>query len=235
MMLRSALFRWGYHAGDPNGSSTTYLKKGGRRRHGPPALPAGIIKPIARLSAAVDELSRQNWKTPIPVRGRDELGRLANAFNHMASILKERESSFSRVNRDLFILHTAGLDLMESLGLEALLEKIAARAEDLVKADTTTVTAINRSSRTLEYLHVSGSKARHLKGLSIPVAAGGIYNWAASYGTSLLIPDAQADFRLDADQMRTLGIRSLLCVPLWSSVKRRSYSPIPVKAFPGRT
>jgi signal transduction histidine kinase len=177
----------------------------------------GIIKPIARLSAAVDELSRQNWKTPIPVRGRDELSRLANAFNQMASILKERESSFSRGNRDLFILHAASLDLMESLDLEALLGKIAARAEDLVKADTTTVTAINRSSRALEYLLVTGSKARHLRELSIPVEAGGLYNWTASYGTPLLIPDAQADFRLDADQMRALGIRSLLCVPLWSS------------------
>lgn len=178
---------------------------------------AGIIKPIARLSAAVDELSRQNWKTPIPVRGRDELSRLANAFNQMASTLKERESSLSRGNRDLFILHTAGLDLMESLDLEALLEKIAARAEDLVKADTTTVTAINRDSRTLEYLGVMGSKARQLKGLAMPVESGGIYNWTASYGTPLLVPDAQADFRLDAGQMRALGIRSLLCVPLWSS------------------
>jgi signal transduction histidine kinase len=135
----------------------------------------------------------------------------------MASILKERESSFSRGNRDLFILHAASLDLMESLDLESLLGKIAARAEDLVMADTTTVTAINRNSRTLEYLHATGSKACHLKGLSIPVEAGGIYNWTASYGTPFLIPDAQADFRLDADQMRALGIRSLLCVPLWSS------------------
>jgi signal transduction histidine kinase len=106
---------------------------------------------------------------------------------------------------------------MENLDLEALLRKIAARAEDLVKADTTAVTAVNRGSRTLEYLHVSGSRAHQLKGLSMPVEAGGIYNWTASYGTPLLIPDAQADFRLDADQMRTLGIRSLLCIPLWSS------------------
>lgn len=177
----------------------------------------GIIKPIARLSAAVDELSRQNWKTPIPVRGRDELSRLAIAFNQMASTLKERESSLFRGNRDLFILHTAGLDLMESLDLDALLQRIASRAEDLVKADTTAVTAVNRESGTLEYLGITGSKARQLKLLAMPVEAGGIYNWTASYGTPFLVPDAQADFRLDADQMRALGIRSLLCVPLWSS------------------
>jgi signal transduction histidine kinase len=178
---------------------------------------AGIIKPLARLSAAVDELRRQNWKAPIPVQGKDELSRLANAFNQMAQTLKERETSLSRGNRDLFILHTAGLDLMESLDLEALLGKIAARAEDLVKADTTTVAAVDRTTRALQYLGVTGSKAHLLKGLEMPLEAGGIYNWTASYGIPLLIRDAQADFRLDPVQMRSLGIRSLITVPLWSS------------------
>ena len=38
----------------------------------------------------------------------------------MALTLKQRELSLSRGNKDLFILHTAGLDLMESLDLETL-------------------------------------------------------------------------------------------------------------------
>jgi two-component system NtrC family sensor kinase len=51
----------------------------------------------------------------------------------------------------------------------------------------------------------------------MPLEAGGIYNWTASYGIPLLIQDAQTDFRLDPDQMRSLGISSLITVPLWSS------------------
>jgi two-component system NtrC family sensor kinase len=178
---------------------------------------AGITRPVADLSAAIDELGRQNWNRTVPVKGRDELSRLANAFNQMAQTLKEREKDLSRGNRDLFILHTAGLDLMESLDLESLLGKIAARAEDLVKADTVAVAAVDRSTRALQYLGVFGSKARLLKGLDMPIEAGGIYNWTASYGIPLLIQDAQADFRLDPDQMRSLGIKSLITVPLWSS------------------
>jgi signal transduction histidine kinase len=178
---------------------------------------AGITKPIARLSAAVDELGRQNWKIPVPVQGRDELSRLAITFNHMAQTLKERETSLSRGNRDLFSLHTASLDLMESLDLEALLSKIAVRAEDLVKADTITVVSVDRTTHALQYLGVTGSKERLLKGMDMPLEAGGIYNWTASYGTPLLIQDAQADFRLDPDQMRSLGISSIITVPLWSS------------------
>jgi len=178
---------------------------------------SGINKPIARLNAAIDELGRQNWKTPIPVQGRDELSRMANAFNQMALALNERESSLSRGNRDLFLLHTAGLDLMESLDLDTLLGKIASRAADLVRADTTTVAAIDRNTRSLKYLGVSGNKARALKDLPLPMEAGGIFNWVASYGTPLLIQDAQADFRLDTVQMRSLGIKSLISIPLWSS------------------
>lgn len=178
---------------------------------------AGINKPIAKLNAAIDELGRQNWKTPIPVQGRDELSRTANAFNQMALALKERETSLSRGNRDLFLLHTAGLDLMESLDLDTLLGKIASRATDLVKADTTTVSAIDPNTRTLQYLGANGSKARVLKDMAMPLEAGGIFNWIVSYGTPLLIHDAQADYRLDASQMRSLGIRSLIAIPLWSS------------------
>jgi len=178
---------------------------------------AGINKPIARLNAAIEELGRQNWKTPIPIQGRDELSRMANAFNQMALALNERETSLSRGNRDLFLLHTAGLDLMESLDLDTLLGKIASRATDLVKADTTTVATVDRKTRTLQYLGATGSKARVLKDLTMPLEAGGIFNWIVSYGTPLLIQDAQADFRLDVVQMRSLGVRSLIAIPLWSS------------------
>lgn len=178
---------------------------------------AGIIRPISQLSAAVDELGKQNWKAPLPVTGRDEISKLGHAFNHMAHTLKLRETSLSQGNRDLFILHTAGLDLMEGLDRKALLEKITARTEDLVRADTTAIVVVDAKDRMLKYLGVSGSKARQLNDLDMPLESGGIYNWLVSYGTPLLIADAQADFRLDVDDMKLLGVKCLMTVPLWSS------------------
>ena len=177
----------------------------------------GIVTPVARLSAAVDELSRQNWKSPIPVRGKDEISRLAGAFNQMAMTLKQREGSMSQGNRDLFMLHTAGLDLMESLDVRELLGKVAVRAEDLIRADTVSVAVVDRASRQLRYLGIEGSRARQLSARELPLEAGGIYNWMASYGTPLLIQDALDDFRLDGGEMQALGVRSLISVPLWSS------------------
>ncbi len=177
----------------------------------------GITKPILRLSEEVDKLSRQNWDTPLPVRGSDEISKLGHAFNQMALTLKQREASLSRGNRDLLILHTAGLELMESLESDALLAKIAARAEDLVRAETTAISVIGSSDPMLKYLGVFGAKAEMLQEREMPIEAGGIYNWLVSYGTPLLIPDAQADFRLDSELMKSIGIKSLISVPLWSS------------------
>ncbi len=178
---------------------------------------AGIVKPVARLGAAVDELGRQNWKSPIPVTGKDEISRLANAFNRMAMTLKQREASLSQGNRDLFVLHTAGLDLMESLDVREVLGKVAVRAGDLIRTETVSVAAVDRASRQLRYLGIEGSCAGQLSAREQPLEAGGIYNWMASYGTPLLIEDARDDFRLDGAEMQALGVRSLIAVPLWSS------------------
>jgi len=177
----------------------------------------GITKPLRTLSDAADMLSQQNWETPFPVTVKDEFSKLGHAFNHMAVTLKQREASLSSWNRDLFILHTAGLNLMESLELDTLVEQIAARADDLVRADTTAISLLNNKSLMLQYLGVQGSKKQQLLEQELPLEAGGLYNWLACYGTPLLIPDAQSDFRLDGERMKALGIKTLMMVPLWSS------------------
>jgi HAMP domain-containing protein len=65
-----------------------------------------ITKPVILLSEAADKLSQQNWDTPIPIQGADELSKLGHAFNQMAHTLKNREASFTEGNRELFILHS---------------------------------------------------------------------------------------------------------------------------------
>ncbi len=180
---------------------------------------AGITRPILQLSDAAEKLSRRNWEAPLPVKGRNEISRLGRTFNQMALALKQRETRLSRGNKDLFILHTAGLDLMENLELDTLLARIAARAEDLVKADTLSVTVLDPSLKRLKYLGVFGSVMNTLQDMEMPLESGGIYNWIASYGAPLLIQDAQTDFRLDSALMKSLGIKCILTVPLWSSNK----------------
>ncbi len=177
----------------------------------------GISKPILRLSDSVEKLGQQNWDAPFLVKGNDEISKLGKAFSQLTLVLKQREMSLSQGNRDLFILHTTGLGLMESLDRESLFTRIAAGAEDLVKADTTTVSIVDKADHMLKYIGVIGSKRKSIKDLDVPLESGGIYNWLVSYGTPLLIADAQEDFRLDGPRMEALGIKSIMTVPLWSS------------------
>lgn len=178
---------------------------------------SGIIRPIANLNTAIDLLARQNWRSALPVSGQDELSRLTVSVNQMAEVINQREASLSRGNRDLFILHTTGLNLMESLELPELIQKISDRASDLVKADTAMISSIDRGSRELRYLGGAGSKTGLLREMALPLEAGGIFNWLASYGTPILIQDAQSDFRLNSEEMKDLGITTFMAVPLWSS------------------
>ncbi len=51
-------------------------------------LSRSISKPVAQLTRASEEMARGNYEQHISVDGRDELGRLGEAFNHMARQVK---------------------------------------------------------------------------------------------------------------------------------------------------
>lgn len=177
----------------------------------------GITRPIRNISKAVEQVGQQNWDVSPPDAGKDEISKLAQAFHQMTVTLQHREQNVSTWNRDLFLLHTAGLELMESLDLSALVPKILGRTEDLVRADIVTLSAVDALSGMLAYQGMSGERARALKELDLPLEAGGVYNWMASYGTPLLIADARSDFRMNGELMRDLGVRDIMVVPIWSS------------------
>jgi hypothetical protein len=66
---------------------------------------------------------------------------------------------------------------------------------------------LDSTQKMIRYLGVFGSRMKMLKDMDMPLESGGIYNWIASYGTPLLIQDAQSDFRLDSALMKSLGIK----------------------------
>jgi len=58
-----------------------------------------MMRPIARLDAGAAEVSRQNYAHRVPVTTRDELGRLAEAFNRMCESLQRAQSDLIRQER----------------------------------------------------------------------------------------------------------------------------------------
>ena len=58
-----------------------------------------LMRPIARLDAGATEVSRQNYAYRVPVTTRDELGRLAEAFNRMCESLQRARTDLIRQER----------------------------------------------------------------------------------------------------------------------------------------
>jgi signal transduction histidine kinase len=58
-----------------------------------------LLRPIAALDLAAEQVSRQNYSYRLPVTTRDELGRLANAFNRMCESLQKAERDLIRQER----------------------------------------------------------------------------------------------------------------------------------------
>ncbi len=67
-----------------------------------------LMKPIARLDAAAAEVSHQNYGHRIPVTTRDELGRLADAFNRMCESLQRAKADLIRHERLTAVARLSG-------------------------------------------------------------------------------------------------------------------------------
>ncbi len=58
-----------------------------------------LLRPIAALDLAAEQVSRQNYSYRLAVTTRDELGRLANAFNRMCESIQKAERDLIRQER----------------------------------------------------------------------------------------------------------------------------------------
>ncbi len=58
-----------------------------------------IVEPVEQLDRAAAEVARQNYAIEVPVRGEDELGRLASTFNTMCASIRQAREELIRQER----------------------------------------------------------------------------------------------------------------------------------------
>ncbi len=58
-----------------------------------------IVEPVEQLDQAAAEVARQNYSIEVPVRGEDELGRLARTFNTMCASIRQAREDLIRQER----------------------------------------------------------------------------------------------------------------------------------------
>ena len=98
---------------------------------------AGTLRYMSRISQAVNQIAAGNLDTYIPVKGSDELGRLANNINQMAIKLKksiEEEREAERTKNDLItsVSHDLRTPLTSILGYLDLISLMWVRCKDTI-------------------------------------------------------------------------------------------------------
>ena len=106
------------------------------------------LRPVRRLTTAVERVARTEDFTPLPVEGDDEVARLATAFNHMltaldASRVRQRQLvadaghelrtplTALRTNIDLLTMAAADPDALPTQARDELLDDVRAQIEEL--------------------------------------------------------------------------------------------------------
>jgi signal transduction histidine kinase len=91
-----------------------------------------IVEPVEQLDRAAAEVARQNYAIEVPVRGEDELGRLARTFNAMCASIRQAREDLIRQERIATIGRLSGSIVHD---LRNPLAAIYGGAEMLVDAD----------------------------------------------------------------------------------------------------
>jgi signal transduction histidine kinase len=91
-----------------------------------------IVEPVEQLDRAAAEVARQNYAIEVPVRGEDELGRLARTFNTMCASIRQARADLIRQERISTIGRLSGSIVHD---LRNPLAAIYGGAEMLVDAD----------------------------------------------------------------------------------------------------
>ncbi|MDO8568482.1 MAG: HAMP domain-containing protein [Dehalococcoidales bacterium] len=108
-----------------------------------------VIRPIRMLTAATQRVAAGDFKTNVPRRRRDEIGRLSAAFHTMTDELqRSREDLLSR-NRELLVLNSVATTVSQSLDQDLILENALERVLEVSHAASGCVFLAGRDSGSL--------------------------------------------------------------------------------------
>jgi signal transduction histidine kinase len=161
-----------------------------------------IIRPVGELVEGVQEIASGNLDRKITARGRDEVGRLGEAFNRMGDSLK----AFREIDREI----------TSTLELDAVLQTIAHHARALLKADLSHVATRDPSTGITTVVAGSGDPGGFLRGLEI-LPGRGAGGYVLTTGQPLLTVDYEHDPRITENHHELVqreAIVAVLVVPI---------------------
>ncbi len=94
-----------------------------------------LARPVWELQEGVEKIRQGQLTYRLPIRGRDEMGKLALSFNQMTESLEEKTSRLERRNRELAVLNAIATTANQSLHLDNILHKVLAQLLEVMEMD----------------------------------------------------------------------------------------------------
>jgi signal transduction histidine kinase/DNA-binding response OmpR family regulator len=174
-----------------------------------------ITRPIKQLTGQAEQIAAGRRSVKVEIASRDEIGRLANTFNEMASSLEQNEAALQRKVIETRTLYEIGQEITAQIALEPALHLIVERARDLLQAEVSLLALRQGESDTFAFQAYSGTAAEAL--FQVRFQAGeGLSGRAVMTAMPVMISDYPQEYPDSPflEAIKKVGVRSVVAVPL---------------------
>ncbi len=131
-----------------------------------------LTNPIRRLAEAAKLIAGGRRSVTVAIDSKDEIGRLANSFNEMATSLERNEAALERKIGETRTLYEIGQEISAKVALEPTLHLIVERARELLRGDYSLLALRQGDSDTFAMQAHSGTVTEALAQLRFRVGEG---------------------------------------------------------------
>lgn len=191
-----------------------------------------IIGPIKKLKEGTLKLADGELDFRVSFPSDNEFSQLAQSFNDMASVLKEKQdelraTALENINlymdltnryKDLTRIHEAGMALIGEFDLEMLYKTIAKWTVELIGAETIAIPMVEHD-KSIKYAYAYGMLGSELMEISSHSGEGGVFGlceWVIKNDQPILVEDVLKDEKVDGELAARMGVRTVLVVPFRS-------------------
>lgn len=122
-----------------------------------------VIDPVEKLQRGMESMAKADFGVRLPVDRRDEFGKLASGFNHMADQLhdlytnleqkvRQKTEDLAVRARELGLLYEVAAHLTEPAGLERMVQGVLERVRELLDAEAWAVRLIDEKTGALNFV-----------------------------------------------------------------------------------
>jgi signal transduction histidine kinase/CheY-like chemotaxis protein len=174
-----------------------------------------LTDPIRRLAEAANLIAGGQRAVEVPLKSRDEIGRLATAFNEMAASLEANEAALQRKVVETGTLYEIGQEITARVALQPTLNLIVERARDLLQAEVSRLALREEGGDAFAVQAHSGAVADAYPGLRFRRGEGVVGRVMAT-GQAIIVRDYPREFPDSPflDVIQEAGLRSYVAVPL---------------------